>query len=243
MAVTSLFLSLSLSRALSLFRRKSARQSRIEGATWGHFACHGSWERNSIIRAEREAESPAGAAPRERKKSPGVKVKKHSRIKVGLVQTSRGLMFSADLKTEELQMLNADLTMKEVQRSVRFGVASTVALSQCSSGRGEIRGEGVVGLARGFLFAGAAATVVSLWAVDDGSTAALMEQMYTHLEDGRTTAQALQLAMLHLLNGLSESSRNSRWSWPEYWASLPCGGRKHAPPRCGHTCGSGAGRR
>ena len=77
-----------------------------------------------------------------------------------------------------------------------MGAGSTVVLSECNSGRGEIRAESVVGLARGFLFACAAATVVALWSVDDVSTATLMEQMYKHLEDGRTTAQALRLAML-----------------------------------------------
>ena len=50
----------------------------------------------------------------------------------------------------------------------------------------------------------------------DGSTAALMKQMYKHLEDGRTTAQALQLAMLHLLNGPADS----RWRRPLYWAAF-----------------------
>ena len=77
-----------------------------------------------------------------------------------------------------------------------------------------------MGIARGFLFLGAAATVVSLWSVDDGSTAALMEQMYKHLEDRRTTAQALRLAMLHLLDGTAESGRNSRWRRPLYWAAF-----------------------
>ena len=104
--------------------------------------------------------------------------------------------------------------MDEVQGSLRLGAGSTVVLSACNSGRGEIRAEGVVGLSRGFLFAGAAATVVSLWSVDDGSTAALMKQMYEHLKDGRTTAQALQLAMLHLL------FHGSRWRRPLYWAAF-----------------------
>ena len=86
-----------------------------------------------------------------------------------------------------------------------------------SANQGRVRSEGVVGLARAFLFAGAAATVVSLWDVHDGSTAALMEQMYTHLEDGLTTvAQALRLVMLHLLRG--ESSR--KWKRPLYWAAF-----------------------
>ena len=101
-----------------------------------------------------------------------------------------------------------------------MGAGSTVVLSECNSGRGEIRAESVVGLARGFLFACAAATVVALWSVDDVSTATLMEQMYKHLEDGRTTAQALRLAILHLLHGRSESWQNSRWRRPLYWAAF-----------------------
>ncbi len=103
---------------------------------------------------------------------------------------------------------------------MRMGVGSTVVLSACNSGRGGIRAEGVMGLSRGFLFADAASTVVSLWIVDDGSTAALMKQMYKHLKDGLTTAQALRLAMLHLLNGPAESGRDSRWRRPLYWAAF-----------------------
>ena len=137
------------------------------------------------------------------------------------VRTSRGLGFSADL------------TMEEVQGSVRMGMGSTVVLSACNSGLGEIRAEGVVGLARGFLFAGAAATVVSLWSVHDGSTAALMEQMYEHLMDGRTTAQALRLAMLHLLDGPAESGPGSRWRRPLYWAAfLVVGANTRLPGVC-----------
>ena len=69
----------------------------------------------------------------------------------------------------------------EDKAGVQLGTGSTVVLSACNKGRGEIKAEGVVGLARSFLLAGAAAVVVSLWSVDDGSTTALMEQMYRHL--------------------------------------------------------------
>ena len=53
-------------------------------------------------------------------------------------------------------------------------------------------------LSRGFLLANASATVVSLWSVDDRSTAALMSIKYKHLAQGCTVPQALQLAMLGL---------------------------------------------
>ena len=52
---------------------KAAVQLKIEGATWGHFACHGDFDTISIL-AERKVESSAGAASGESKKPPGVKV-------------------------------------------------------------------------------------------------------------------------------------------------------------------------
>ena len=52
-----------------------------------------------------------------------------------------------------------------------------------------------VGLARGFLLAGAAASVVSLWSVDDGRTAALMERIYQHLVEGCKVPKALRLPL------------------------------------------------
>ena len=61
--------------------------------------------------------------------------------------------------------IRADLSMKEVQRRVRMRAGSTVVLSACNTGRGEVRAEGVIGLARAFLFACVAAIVVSLWSV------------------------------------------------------------------------------
>ena len=86
--------------------------------------------------------------------------------------------------------------MGEVQNSVKLANGASVVLSACNSGRGEIKAEGVVGLSRGFLLAGAASTVVSLWSVDDESTAVLMERMYQHIMDGQTVPRALRLAML-----------------------------------------------
>ncbi len=99
----------------------------------------------------------------------------------------------------------SDLSMHEVQggegaQGVRLAQGATVVLSACNTGRGEIKAEGVVGLARGFLLANASAAVVSLWSVDDGSTAALMRIKYKHLAHDRklTVPQALRLAMLSL---------------------------------------------
>ena len=74
--------------------------------------------------------------------------------------------------------------------------AQLVVLSACDTGLGEVTGDGVVGLSRSLLAAGAQSTVVSLWAVPDAPTAALMKAFYTELWQGQNKAQALRQAML-----------------------------------------------
>lgn len=74
--------------------------------------------------------------------------------------------------------------------------ASLVVLSACNTGRGEITGDGVIGLARSFLSAGAASVVVSLWAVPDAPTATLMREFYKTLQQNPDKANALRQAML-----------------------------------------------
>jgi len=74
--------------------------------------------------------------------------------------------------------------------------AELVVLSACDTGLGEVTGDGVVGLSRSLIAAGAQSTVVSLWSVPDAPTAELMTTFYTHLQQGHTKAQALRQAML-----------------------------------------------
>jgi CHAT domain-containing protein len=90
-----------------------------------------------------------------------------------------------------------------------------VVLSACSTGLGkEVRGEGLVGLTRGFLSSGAARTVSSLWKVDDEATAELMSGFYqTMLQHGLTPAAALREAKLKMM-------RESRWNAPYFWAGF-----------------------
>jgi CHAT domain-containing protein/tetratricopeptide (TPR) repeat protein len=90
-----------------------------------------------------------------------------------------------------------------------------VVLSACQTALGrEIRGEGLVGLTRGFMYAGARAVVASLWQVDDESTAELMKRFYRGmLKEDRRPADALRQAQL-------EMSRTRRWSAPFYWAGF-----------------------
>ncbi len=90
-----------------------------------------------------------------------------------------------------------------------------VVLSACQTALGrEIRGEGLIGLTRGFMYAGARGVVASLWQVDDESTAELMKRFYrAMLKEGRRPADALRTAQLEL-------SRHPRWSAPFYWAGF-----------------------
>jgi CHAT domain-containing protein/Tfp pilus assembly protein PilF len=74
--------------------------------------------------------------------------------------------------------------------------ASLVVLSACNTGRGQITGDGVIGLSRSLLSSGASRVVVSLWSVPDLPTAALMREFYGNLNKKNDNAQALRQAML-----------------------------------------------
>ena len=72
--------------------------------------------------------------------------------------------------------------------------ARLVVLSCCHSGRGEIKAEGVVGISRAFLGAGARSVLVSLWAIDDEATMEFMKHFYEELAKGRRASDALNRA-------------------------------------------------
>jgi CHAT domain-containing protein len=90
-----------------------------------------------------------------------------------------------------------------------------VVLSACQTALGrQVRGEGVVGLSRGFMFAGARAVVSSLWQVDDRATAELMRHFYDALlERHEPPAVALRSAQLAM-------QKSDRWRAPFYWAGF-----------------------
>ncbi len=91
--------------------------------------------------------------------------------------------------------------------------ADAVVLSACETGSGRLQGqEGVMNLARAFLIAGARSVVASLWAVDDRSTATLMEAFYTHLKSGSTISQALRDAQRDFIKDYGEKATPNLWA-------------------------------
>ncbi|HTG34948.1 MAG TPA: CHAT domain-containing tetratricopeptide repeat protein [Thermoanaerobaculia bacterium] len=93
--------------------------------------------------------------------------------------------------------------------------AGLVVLSACETGAGkEVRGEGLLGITRGFMYAGVPQLVVSLWKVEDRSTAELMKRFYHQLlEKGHPPAEALRQAQLSML-------AEPAWSAPRNWAGF-----------------------
>jgi CHAT domain-containing protein len=74
--------------------------------------------------------------------------------------------------------------------------AELVVLSACDTGRGDIRGDGVVGLSRSLISAGVSSILVSLWSVPDAPTASLMTEFYRQIRQNPNKATALRNAML-----------------------------------------------
>jgi len=92
--------------------------------------------------------------------------------------------------------------------------ADLVVLSSCESALGrDLGAEGIVGLPRAFLHAGARSVIASLWKVDDDATVSVMSAFYSRLQRGDTPARALRGAQLAML-------RNPRLSDPYYWAAF-----------------------
>jgi hypothetical protein len=91
-----------------------------------------------------------------------------------------------------------------------------IVLSGCRTGLGQdVKGEGLVGLTRGFMYAGAARVVVSLWDINDEATAELMARFYKGMlgTEGRRPAAALRAAQLALW-------QKKQWQAPYYWAAF-----------------------
>jgi CHAT domain-containing protein/Tfp pilus assembly protein PilF len=98
--------------------------------------------------------------------------------------------------------------------------AKLVVLSACQTGRGKLeRGEGVMGLCRAFLHAGAESVVASLWSINDKATSVFMKYFYKGLGQGLTKGEALQKAKVEMIE--------SEYGHPFFWAPFVLNGDAH----------------
>lgn len=128
-----------------------------------------------------------------------------------------GLFFSGaniGLRGEDLpeDVEDGVLTARELA-DMNLGNVDMVVMSACQSGLGEISGDGVFGLQRGFKLAGAKTLLMSLWKVDDEATELLMSDFYSHYLSGKSKQESLKLAQQTLRN-------NPKYSDYEYWAAF-----------------------
>ena len=94
--------------------------------------------------------------------------------------------------------------------------AMMVVLSSCNTGTGMlVTGEGILSLARGFLFAGSRSVVMSMWTVEDASASSLIGSFYSNMRKGQTKSEALRTARLKFLRTADQER-----SHPYYWSTL-----------------------
>lgn len=95
--------------------------------------------------------------------------------------------------------------------------AQLVVLSACETGFGRFeKGNGVASLARSFMYAGVPSLVVSLWQVNDASTAIIMQEFYANLAKGQNKAEALRIAKFEYIKKAAE--KNPMAAHPAFWA-------------------------
>jgi CHAT domain-containing protein len=113
----------------------------------------------------------------------------------------KGQVRDGFLRLHDIYNLNLDVDM--------------VVLSACRTALGkEVNGEGLIGLTRGFMYAGASRVVASLWDVKDEATAELMRRFYQKMfKEARPPAAALREAQISML-------KENRWESPYYWAAF-----------------------
>lgn len=127
-----------------------------------------------------------------------------------------------------LSLADRRLTLAEINR-LRIG-ADLITLSGCETGRGRLRGADLMSLASGFLGAGARSLLVSLWRVDDATTARLMQAFYQSLQNGQGRAAALRQAQLDILALAREHPEEyGAYRHPAYWAPFVLIGEPYDP--------------
>ena len=135
---------------------------------------------------------------------------------------THGFVNDANPELSGIVLSLVDKQGKDIRGYLRLGdlfnldyPADLIVLSACETGLGkEIQGEGLVGLTRGLMYAGAERLVVSLWQVDDKGTAAFMQEFYKQmLQSGKPANEALRATQLKMWH-------SEKWRHPNYWAAF-----------------------
>lgn len=181
------------------FMQKTATEASVKalkGQTLVHIATHG------YFQADVE-QTAAGVHQENAKNNP---LLRSGLLLAGASPTLKGELIP-NLESND----NGVLTAYEAMNLSLEGT-DLIMVSACETGLGDVRaGEGVYGLQRSFIVAGAKAMVMSLWKVDDAATQALMTNFYTNLSKGVPKAKAFKQAQLQLMTKYKE---------PYYWGAF-----------------------
>ena len=134
-----------------------------------------------------------------------VHIAAHGKIETGEILLAPNCVETSTIPEEDYYVL----TMSDVLATKI--PARLVVLSCCHSAKGKVMAEGVVGIARAFLGAGARSVLVSLWAIDDEATMEFMITFYRHLHRGCSASVALHQSMKCL-------RESEKFGEVEYWA-------------------------
>ena len=127
----------------------------------------------------------------------------------GRSETGEILLSPNHASPERLKEQDFLLTMEDVLKAKLR--AKLVVLSCCHTGKGKICAEGVVGIARAFLGAGARSVIASLWAIEDKATMEFMRNFYEHLIAGHSASKSLNQAM-KLMRESGEFNEVRQWA-------------------------------
>lgn len=183
---------------VSLAQQNDATEAKIKslnGPAVVHIATHGYFLQ--------DAEGAVGVAAENAKDNP--------LLRSGLLLAGASKTMSGEVLPNLESNDNGVLTAYEAM-NLNLNGTSLIVMSACETGLGDVRaGEGVYGLQRAFIVAGAKSLVMSLWKVDDAATQALMTNFYTNLSKGGSKLKAFKLAQQQLMIKYKE---------PYYWGAF-----------------------
>ena len=184
---------------------------------------------NRLPFTQQEVNAIAALVPEnEREEASGFGADRNAATSANLAQyriihfATHGLMNSTNPQLSGLVMSLVDKDGKPQNGFLRLNdifnlklSADLVVMSACQTATGkEVKGEGIVGLTRGFMYAGTARVIASLWSVNDPATSQLMTKFYQrYLKEGLPAAAALRAAQLEMF-------KQQEWHSPYYWAAF-----------------------